>query len=622
MDSITSNPLFDLAPVAYSIIDLDLKQIAANQKFTELFGDFAEERPSAVGLTHPDDLDKSISYLHRVMNGSIEGPLEKRYIRADGSIFWGRLTARKIRLDGTPVLVGVIEDVQQAHDLLEHLAASILEAHEQADLRARFVSQVSHELRNPLHLIAGTSELINNASIPMKQRQQAASIHREALSLAGLVDDLLDIGRVDAGELALKRAPFSTRSLIHRIHQTMVTQANAKGLQFDVSVDDAVPVHVIGDEGRLRQILVNLTSNGVKFTPRGSVTLTVDVDDAGLVRCRVVDSGPGVPEDGMATIFEPFVRLSRVESGAGLGLAISSRLASLLGGTLTVANLQPSGAVFELRIPLDETTERAEEPAVPSSTSAGPPLHVLIVEDNVENQLLASAQLEALGFTCDIANDGYEALDRIDHTTFDAILMDWHLPGIDGLQTTRRIRARELQRGEARRPIIALTARTMAADVEACFNAGVDDHISKPAGLRTLRQALLRWTNDLPEHQHTVEDESSVMNRSALMDLFDNLGDVDLVSSIVATYLEELDGRVERILIGEDARAIESAAHVLASTSSIVGASGLHDVARAVEDSIRADEDVTDSLIQDLVKMAEFTATTLSEEFDSLKAGT
>ncbi len=496
MHDFASNPLFELAPVAYSVLDTDFVQIAANRRFSQLFGYPAGAMTSSAQLTHPDDAERTRIYLDQLLDGAEPSPsIEKRYVRADGSIFWGRLTATVVELDGRRLLLGIIEDIQTQHDLLRDLS-------EQAELRSKFVSQVSHELRNPLHLIGGTSELLTQAPIPMKHRQQAAGILREATSLTRLVDDLLDIGRSEAGRLTLEDDVFSTRSLVDRIRQTVAEMATKKGLSFDVDVAETVPVHVAGDEGRLRQILVNLASNAVKFTPRGGVTLDVDLDPDRLVRFRVRDTGPGIPEQGLETIFEPFVRFSRSESGAGLGLAIASRLATLLGGTLTVSNLHGGGAEFDLRLPLSEATPRIDvgEPQRQrehSSSTSGK--HILIVEDNLENQLLASAQLESLGFTSDIAPDGFEALELLASEPYDAVLMDWHLPGMDGLETTRRLRSTEASNNAPRVPVIALTARAMAADVEACLDAGADDHVAKPASLDTLRSVLNRWTAGRPE---------------------------------------------------------------------------------------------------------------------------
>lgn len=624
MDDITSNPLFQLAPVAYSVLDLDLIQVAANERFFSLFGYESGAELDSESLTLPEDRPATKDYIEAVLSQEESGSIEKRYVHASGSVFWARLTARLIKMDETPYVVGVIEDIQQQHDLLQHLALSMQEATEQADLRTRFVSQVSHELRNPLHLIAGTSELLGRAPIPMKHRQQAASILREARSLTRLTDDLLDIGRSDAGKLELDDVVFSSRSLIDRVRQTVADSARGKGLDLDVHVHDSVPVHLSGDEGRLHQILVNLASNAVKFTQRGSVSVHVDVVDAGAIRFRVTDSGPGIPEAGLRTIFEPFVRFSRVESGAGLGLAISSRLAHALDGSLTAENLAPTGAAFSLIVPLEAADSPSIEDRTPVSPSAGAPVdgHILIVEDNVENQLLASAQLEALGFTFEVASDGFKALELVAMTHYDAILMDWHLPGMDGLETTRRIRARELDGNRDRRPIIALTARTMAADIEACFDAGADDHVSKPAGIDTLRRVLTRWTAGVETQNLEVGNQSALIERTALEELFDNLGDVELVSSIVTTYLSELKGRVDRILEAESPESVESAAHVLASTSSIVGASSLSEFARKIEDRVRRLESVDAELLEDLVETADATMEALTAEFDQLKVGT
>lgn len=638
MDDIARNALFDLAPIAYSVLDENGVQVAANRRFRELFGYPPETVMTAADLTHPEDRERTAEFLRSLLDRrEPAASIEKRYVRADGSVFWGRLTASVIDTDVGLRLLGVIEDIQPEHDLLEHLA-------EEVERRSTFVSQVSHEFRNPLHLIRGTSELLANGPVPSTQRQQARSILREATSLTRLVDDLLDVGRNDAGTLAVRNEALSLPALVDRLRSAVLDQALTKGIGIDFRIDDGCAAIVAGDGDRLHQILLNLATNAIKFTTSGSVDVEVAPVDDDFIRFRVTDTGPGIPPDALDRIFQPFVRLHEGERGEGLGLAISRRIATLLGGTLTARNRAHIGAQFDLIVPLpaakadgptatQTSTEPGEdEPLRAQHSSVG--AHILIVEDNVENQLLATAQLDALGYTSDIAPDGLGALERLGHRHYDAVLMDWHLPGMDGLETTRRIRALESAEKGKRTPIIAVTARAMSSDIQACFAAGVDDHIGKPASLGVIRSTLDQWLSgdDLNEDptlsspapvdealgaEHRSE-LAEILDRRALEELVGDLGGADTARTIVTTYLDQLDHRLETIRDGPSAESVENAAHVLGSTSAMVGATAMKNLARSIETSVRLGLPLDDSERAALLTTATATADQLREHIERL----
>lgn len=627
MDDFANNPWFELAPIAYSVLDVHGVQLAANRQFHALFGHPAGTELTATQLTHPEDQARSAEFLTQLIaSKETMRSIEKRYIRADGSTFWGRLTASVINVDGHVRLLGVIENIQTEHDLLEHLA-------EEVERRSSFVSQVSHELRNPLHLICGTSELLSVQAAPGTHREQARSINREATALSRLVDDLLDVGRSDAGELSVKHQPFSMQRIADRLRSSVIGQANAKGIALEVNVDPSCPSDVLGDADRVHQIVLNLATNALKFTSAGTVCVDITPTAGDHISFRVTDTGPGIPEESLDRVFQPFVRLGESEPGAGLGLAISRRLADLLGATLTAENCAPVGAAFELTIPLpahqrllDGSADLPDE--IPAQTVGA---HILIVEDNVENQLLATAQLGTLGYTSEVAPDGFDAIQRMETHRYDAVLMDWHLPEMDGLETTRRIRDLEAAKGQRRTPIIALTARTMSSDVEECYRAGVDAHIGKPATLAMISGTLNHWISTDNSGASQIELESLIddtveaigdrqdvplLDHECFERLFNELGGADVTRSIVDTYLDQLDSRVETVRQADNHEAVENAAHVLGSTSAMLGAKAMEHQARSIERNAREGLVVDDAARSELLAIAAATATTLRSAFD------
>ncbi|MGZ0177283.1 MAG: ATP-binding protein [Acidimicrobiales bacterium] len=376
-------------------------------------------------------------------------------------------------------------------------------------------------------------------------------------------------------------------------------------MRLDTTVDDAVPIYVIGDSGRLTQILDNLLDNAIKFTAAGSVSLAVrpSPGPGEIVEFRVADTGSGIPKDRRAEIFEPFQRLNPSAPGVGLGLAISGRLAESMAGVLRLTSSGPHGSTFVAALPLQETTAPATKAHATSIPHEQRTSRILVVEDSLETQMLAAAQLDRLGYEHDIVGDGYQALEISDATSYGAILMDWHLPGMDGLETTRRMRQREESEGRKRTPIISVTARAMVPDIEACRDAGADDFVAKPVSLARVGEVLKQWAGSSPPSNGDVDPS---FDTEAFANLLDELGDLDLVVSLARTFLTELPRRVSVIVqSGSDQEAIQLAAHTLKSASLMVGAEPLGLIAGLIEGAVRDRSSVTTATQADLHAAAE-----------------
>ena len=602
-------PLFEDAPVAYSVLDAEGRQLAANQRFYEIFGYAPGTKLDVDDLTHAEHRQQTDDYLSQI-TGQDDAlrAIEKRYVRADGSTFWGRLTARRIVEDGQPLLLGTIENIDEQHRLRTGLVNRALK-------QSEFVAQVSHELRNPLHTIAGMAELLVDAGLSPANQRQAAVILREASSASSIVSDLLDIGRIDAGNFAVDQEPFSVRNLVDRSVRAAQPRAQAKGLRIHVLVHDAVPINVVGDRRRVKQVLDNLVGNAVKFTNQGSVSLHLEACDE-TVRFRVEDTGPGIAANFVERLFEPFARANESTSGAGLGLAISLRLAESMGGTLIVEQTSVEGTVFALDLPLADAGPNAVIASDELPSHSGRSARILVVEDNIETQMLAKAQLDRLGYDYDVVGDGFEALRLFDTASYGAILMDWHLPGIDGLETTRRIRQQERREGRVRTPIVSVTARAMAEDIEACHQAGADDFVAKPANLRRISEVLERWTGT-----HIASGAEPERTDELFVNLLEELGDVAVVHQLGSTFLSELPGRVDAIVVpdGSDDQRVQLAAHTLASTSLMFGADELGNIAQQIEDAARASTVITDEHRHQLKRIAATTCEQMTTVLEALK---
>jgi signal transduction histidine kinase/ActR/RegA family two-component response regulator len=388
---------------------------------------------------------------------------------------------------------------QRVEQRTRELAASRDAAHEGSRAKEMFVANMSHELRTPMNGLLGALELLGKTPMDAQQRSLLDTAATSGEALLSVINDVLDFSKINAGKLELVNEAVQLHELAAAAMTLFAASASSKGLELRFEWDDALPQWVSVDVVRLRQILLNLLGNAVKFTARGSVVLRAwrcDVSDSDCAIFEVSDTGSGIAADQLDAIFDPFVQADgsrrRLHSGTGLGLAISRRLAEAMGGAISVESQPGTGSTFRLRIPLllaQADRAHAPHPPVPVTQLSG---RVLLVEDNVVNRIVASAMLAQLGLEIVECSDGREACELTRREAFDAVLMDVMMPVMDGLAATREIREREVRMGLPRLPIIALTASALRPDIDAAFEAGVDDHVSKPFSMQQIAQALER----------------------------------------------------------------------------------------------------------------------------------
>ncbi len=522
-------------------LDVPSETIYLSETWMRMLGEEARELRCTAAqlfeLVPPQDVPVIEAALAPVLAGTASRyVVEHRVRRSDGTLLWIHSAGRVAERDpeGRPLrLVGTNRDITRHKQAEEDLRAALDAADHANRAKSQFLATMSHEIRTPLNGIVGMTRLMLDEPLTPEVRRHADLIDSSAHSLLSLVNDVLDMSKIEAGQMEIESVPFDLHELIEDLATLYRLRATEKSLLFRVRLEHGVPRFVQGDSTRIRQVLVNLLGNALKFTPAGSVSLDIRASRepaAHVIEFTVTDTGIGIPPEVQPMLFKRFAQAdtstSRNFGGTGLGLAIVQQLVELMGGAVQVGSTPGHGSRFVVTLPLLAAQQAAPASAWQDLPAPAPGVRVLVAEDNTTNQVVAFGMLRKLGYEhVRVAGDGIEAYEMAMAEPFDVILMDCQMPEMDGYEATRRLRA-----AGCTAAIIAMTANAIKGDRERCLEAGMNDYVAKPVNLKVLRAMLARWSGAQPSRLGDLSsfDEAEMDSRFG--------GDAELKQVALSTF--------------------------------------------------------------------------------------
>ncbi|HLG88236.1 MAG TPA: ATP-binding protein, partial [Alphaproteobacteria bacterium] len=508
--------------------------------------------------------------------------------------------------------ISISTNISKAKRATEEVEAARAAAEDANKAKSAFLASMTHEIRTPMNGVIGFADLLLDTQLDDGQRQTVERIRDAGKSLLAIINDILDISKIEAGKLDLESIAMSPASIVDAAASMLKAQIAAKGLELRVEHDATVPGWILGDPTRVRQIVLNLMSNALKFTHSGHIVVGCKVDRDGakpLLRFEVCDTGIGIPEDRRSLLFRDFTQLDRSTTrrygGTGLGLSICKRLAEAMGGTIGVTSTPDEGSLFWFTIELTECAAPAELHAPGDRSSTAAPARILVAEDLPMNQLIVKGMLTAEGHDVVLVENGAQAVTAASHGAFDLILMDMEMPEMDGISATRAIR--QLERPGRDIPIIALTANAMLEDAAACTQAGMNDFLSKPIDRKDLALKVAKWSRTASETSALAdaEDEEIEIFDQGVLAILERLLGKETVDRLRDMLRDRLRQMRPVFAARQDQARMAHEAHDLVSLAGNMGCTELADAARGLLTALRTGSGDIDRLSSLLERAAD-----------------
>ncbi|MCC6759009.1 MAG: PAS domain S-box protein, partial [Candidatus Omnitrophica bacterium] len=503
--------ILDHSAAAISLTDEQERIISWNRYAEQMLGKTKEELYlQHISTLYPDEEWQKIR-AEGIRKAGSRHHFETRVLKKDGTLLDVDLSVNVLKDSNDNVIgsVGIMQDITEQKRVQQMLLKAKIAAEEASSAKSLFLANMSHEVRTPMNTILGLVDLTLDTQLTPEQRDNITTIKNAGDILLSLLNDILDLSRVEAGKIQLENIELSLANIIQSVCKGLDVLARNKKIELVHDVDPAIPATLIGDPVRIRQILVNLINNAIKFTFQGQIVTGVKlvqaVDGIYELQFSVKDQGVGIPKDKLETIFEAFTQAdastTRRFGGTGLGLAISKRLVEMMGGRIWVESEEFQGSTFiftakfragEKPVAVEPEVKPLPAPGGDQPVAAAPVgkvIRILLAEDNLVNQKIAAKMLEKKGWSVKGAENGKQVLEYLEQEKFDVILMDAQMPVLDGFEATRLIREAEKKSGK-HIPIVALTAHAMAGDRQKCLDAGMDGYVSKPIDRQKLYEAV------------------------------------------------------------------------------------------------------------------------------------
>lgn len=591
--------------------------VYVNKSFTELTGYRAEEAigmPPSI-LQGPKTDKRTMVRISRAIESKTSVTVELLNYSKEGQEYWVEMILNPIYNESTgecQYFLATQRDITERKTAERQLIRAIQHAEAATKAKSDFLANMSHELRTPMNGILGLAEIVQSMDLNDDVRECIDAIHSSGQSLLSILNDILDLSKIEAEELAIEKYPFKTQDILRNIRDLTALSASRKNLSYDINVNMNVPEWLMGDGKRIQQIIFNLIGNAIKFTETGGVSLMIDYKmngDKPLLLVHVQDTGIGIPDEFQKRLFNKFSQadtsISRKFGGTGLGLAITKYLVEMMNGTIGFTSKQNHGTTFYVSIPIEEAEkESIDLNAIPISTEHAllgidlEEVKALVVEDHPINQMLVQRWLKKLGLKhIDSALNGFESITLLRNNSYDFILMDCQMPELDGYETTSLIRDMEKQ-SQTRTPIIAMTANAMLGEREKCIASGMDDYLSKPLNYAQFESCIAKWIGAKvsEQEQNTLEallDDSVPVDLSRLNEFTE--GDKDTEKMVINLFLDtayESFDMLKNAQLQNSEEEWKKAAHSFKGASGNLGAMALHQLCTEAEHqySLSSDE--------------------------------